>query len=73
MSEHRGKHLLSQRRERTEASCAMRHHRPTYETPQVDLIQRLLQTYKLNNSEWDGELKTMSICESKKIWRDELN
>lgn len=73
MSEHRGKHLLSQRRERTEASCAMRHHRPTYETPQVDLIQRLPQTYKLNNSEWDGGLETMSICESKKIWRGQLN
>lgn len=54
MSEHRGKHLLSQRRERTEASCAMIHHRPPYETPQVDLIQRLPQTYKLNKSEWDG-------------------
>lgn len=73
MSEHRGKHLLSQRRERTEASCAMIHHRPPYETPQVDLIQRLPQTYKLNKSKWDGGLETMSICESKKIWRDQLN
>lgn len=58
MSEHRGKHLLSQRRERREASCAMIHHRPTCETPRVDLIWRLPQTYKLSKSQLDwGEQK----------------
>lgn len=40
MSEHRGKHLLSQRQERTEANCAMIHHRPTYDIAQVNLFQR---------------------------------
>lgn len=35
---------------------AMIHHRPACETPQVDLIWRLPQTYKLSESEsdWGG-------------------